>query len=524
MTEKLLFRVLMLAMIGGLAFRLFPIVTGQPALSQFFMTEDGYLLLTVARNMAIGLGMSVSDGTIVTNGVQPLVTFLFTLPYLLTGGDKVASLIGVHLIAAGAALGGAVALRGFAARVLVRQDDNPLWPWLVAALWFTGPLLVLHTMNGLETGLYTLMILLTLLQFARVLERGPEAGLGARLALGALCGLTFLARNDAVFLVTAVFFLWGFQEWLGQRMRFVEVLGRVVPAGLVSLVIAAPWLIHNKLRFGSIVPISGSAQSVNAEFGQNAVLLPSKFFEDLFPMLPIPESIERSAPVVAVTTVVVLAVLGWFLFRCWRRGGRIRVVVAAYVLHGLALSAYYGLTFGAAHFLGRYMAPLAPLMILAAVSVLLDIAYALGGPRRGDDLAAGAGLAALLLSALLLVRLVLPGNHVHEHFQVVNWVERNVPETTWVGAVQTGTLGYWHDRTINLDGKVNPAALAAREQSGDVLDYVVASDIDYLADWPGILQFTQRGNAAFDDAFEVVVNDPAARLGVLKRRALRDMP
>ncbi len=58
------------------------------------MTEDGYLMLTIARNMAIGLGMSVSEGTIHSNGVQPLATFLFTLPYLLTGGDKVAGLVG----------------------------------------------------------------------------------------------------------------------------------------------------------------------------------------------------------------------------------------------------------------------------------------------------------------------------------------------------------------------------------------------------------------------------------------------
>ncbi len=522
MTEKLLFRVLLLSMIGGLLYRLFPIVTGQPALSEFFMTEDGYLLLTVARNMAIGEGMSVSDGTIVTNGVQPLVTFLFTLPYLATGGAKVASLIGIHLIAAGIALAGAFALRAFAARVLAPQDDNPIWPWLAAALWFTGPLLVLHTMNGLETGLYTLMILLTLGQFARVLDMGPAAGAGPRLMLGALCGLTFLARNDAVFLVTALFFLWGFYEWLGLRIRFGTVLARVVPAGLVSLLIAAPWLINNKLNFGSIVPISGSAQSVDAQFGQNAVLLPAKIFEDLFPMLPVPEGIERSAPVVALLTVLVLAVLGWFLVRCWRRGGSIRVVVAVYLLHGLALAGYYGFTFGAAHFLGRYLAPLAPLMIVAAVSVLLDLAHALGGPRREEDLAAGAGLAALLLSGALLVRLLLPGQHVHEHFQVVRWVEDNVPDSTWVGAVQTGTLGYWHDRTINLDGKVNPAALAAREQTGNVLSYVVDSPIDYLADWPGILGFTQLGNPEFDAAFEVVVDDRAARLGVLKRTELRD--
>ena len=98
LTEKMVSRVIIATLLIGTAYRLFPVFTGQPALSQFFITEDGYLMLTIARNMAIGLGMSVSEGTIPTNGVQPLTTFLFTLPYLLTSGDKTASLVIVHVI------------------------------------------------------------------------------------------------------------------------------------------------------------------------------------------------------------------------------------------------------------------------------------------------------------------------------------------------------------------------------------------------------------------------------------------
>ena len=47
--------------------------------------------------------------------------------------------------------------------------------------------------------------------------------------------------------------------------------------------------------------------------------------------------------------------------------------VAAYAIHGFLLVSYYGLFFGAPHFLSRYLAPLAPLLILASVSVLLDL-------------------------------------------------------------------------------------------------------------------------------------------------------
>lgn len=39
------------------------------------------------------------------------------------------------------------------------------------------------------------------------------------------------------------------------------------------------------------------------------------------------------------------------------------------------------------------------------------------------------------------------------------------------GAPQTGTHGFFHDRTINLDGKANLAAPRAILDKGDVLEY-----------------------------------------------------
>ena len=52
------------------------------------MSEDGYLMQTVARNMAIGLGMSTAEGTIPTNGVQPLATFAYAGLHALAGGSN----------------------------------------------------------------------------------------------------------------------------------------------------------------------------------------------------------------------------------------------------------------------------------------------------------------------------------------------------------------------------------------------------------------------------------------------------
>ena len=510
-----------LLILTGILYRLWPIAAGMPNLWSFFLTEDGYLMLTVSRNMAIGNGMSVSDGTIATNGVQPMIAFLFSLPYLATSGDKVTSLIGIHLIHTGIAFAALFAIRAFAARILAPRDVSPVWPWAAALLWFLAPLLLRHSMNGLETGLYTLVLILTLLVFARVLDTGETATAGQRLGLGVMCGLAVLARNDAVFLVAAIFLTWAGVTLFVHRQSFTTMLVRLVPPGLLSIAVAAPWLINNKLRFGSIVPVSGTAQSAGAEFGQNAPLLPAKLFENAFPMLPLPGGLETNPTVMGIATLGVALGMLLFLIRILRHGtSTARTITFAFLLYGTALAFYYGFLFGAAHFLSRYLAPLAPLMIIAALAASLELGRFLirKYPEALAWVYAGGGIT---LSLVLLTRALFPGVTLQGHEQVVAWTQENVPPETWVGAVQTGTLGYWHDRTYNLDGKVNPEALATRLQEGHVLNYVVDSEIDYVIDWAGVgdwVNFEVAQNS-FADAFELIVQDYEANLSIMRRRS-----
>lgn len=521
-SEKTTFRLIVAALVVGLLYRLWPVVVGTPALSQFFMTEDGYLMLTIARNMAIGLGMSVSDGTIASNGVQPLATVLFTVPYLLTGGDKILGLIGVHLIAATIAVGGLYAVWALARFLLRDQDDNPLWPLFVASLWFIGPLLLGHTMNGLETGLYTAMIAGTLVLFSKVLSKGAGASLADRMVLGVACGVTFLARNDGAFLVASVFMVWGLHSLFVAREGLARALASLIPPGIISLIIASPWLINNYVNFGSVVPISGTAQALSGGFAKNAPLLPAMLFENTFPMFPLPAGIQENALVQIVCMVLVLGFLATFTIQIWRRGGPSRYVAVTYIIFAIILSLYYGFYYGAGWFLNRYLAPISPLMIIAAVSVMLMFSRWLS-PEHHVGTASFIGILGLALCLGHLGQRLMTADNRHGrqgHFQVVNWVTENVPEETWVGAVQTGTLGYWHDRTINLDGKVNPKALQAILSEGNVLNYILDTPIEYLADWYGIHTWTTTGNlgnSAFSEAFDVIVQDPAANLAVLRR-------
>ena len=65
---------LWLLLATGIVARLSPLLDPGHRLFWLFMSEDGYLMQTVARNLALGLGMSTADGTMPTNGVQPLAS------------------------------------------------------------------------------------------------------------------------------------------------------------------------------------------------------------------------------------------------------------------------------------------------------------------------------------------------------------------------------------------------------------------------------------------------------------------
>lgn len=512
--DRMLIIALWVAVAVGALVRLHVLPLGEDALARTFMTEDGYLMLTVARNLALGLGLSVSEGTIATNGVQPLATFLYAIPFVPFDGNKVAGVAGATLLGAAFSVAAFLAIRAFAKLLLADEAPSP-WPLAVATLWFLGPLALFHGMNGLETGLYVALAAGTAVLFGRLCAGAAPYAPRDQVLLGVACGLLFLARIDGAFLVAALFAVRFVQVQATGRLTFAGAVREAVPPGLIALAFAAPWLIHNQILFGSIIPISGTAQSATASLGGNAPLVAAKLFETMFPPLPIPNALETVPAVQWIAGVAVAGVLGAFLWRCLRQGGPVAAVATAYTLYGAALVVYYGFFFGAPHFLSRYFAPLAPLLVTAAVWAGLQLAERIRTRRA----APAAALAAIALCAALTLRQIVPGVNDQGHFQVVDWVRANVSDETWVGAVQTGTLGYWHDRTVNLDGKVNPAALRARLEDGHVLRYVVEGPIDVLADWVGIAGWAALEAADFNRHFELLVEDHDRNLAVLVRRA-----
>jgi hypothetical protein len=492
----------------GLVLRVIPLFDANGRLFQQYPTEDGYLTLTIARNLGMGKGMTVSDGTVATNGTQPLVTFVWAGAFAVVGGDRA---LGVGLV-----LVLEIVIAGFTSLMIAalvrelfgRDPFTKALSWLGAGLWFASPVALPHTMNCLETGAYAAVIAWVLFAFVkRSAKPGPWSWRDV-LVMGCSLGVAFLVRNDAVFLCAAVALahLW-IRNGASFQRRFVELAGM----GALALVLATPWLAYN-LSFGHLVPISGRAEAEAVGFAENLRSVPAVMAESIGLFVLIPQDLEERLPVVVGATLCV-AFVAFRLVRALRKSDstvlhRAGIVALCY---SSILCVYYGLFFGAGWFLNRYLFPITPL------TAVLWAAFIGSALRARLPVVRPALVGALAVCTLFVLGHGYRG-HVkgsrHQHIQVVEWVNANVAPHQWVGAIQSGKLGFFHARTLNLDGKVSPQALAARK-ADRIPDYVNEKKVDFLVDWAGIASWARLPGFK---SFELIVNDPVENLAMLRRR------
>jgi len=508
-------------LLTGLVSRIAPLLDQGGRLLRQFPTEDGFLMMTVARNLALGHGLSSAHGEIPTNGVQPLFTFIQSLVFTLVGGDKSAGVLAVMLLQIVLALLGAWMIRELTGRLLAGRAHRSSIGLLAAALWFASPVVVNNSMNGLESCLYVVGLLGVMLVWLGDRFRNPGAGTSSgALKVGLMLGLVFWARNDAVFLTVAVLVGYGLPGLREGRTELGVWVKRCLITGVSALLVAAPWLIFNLTRFGSIVPISARAQADSVAFGANLIEVPSKLFEYVTLLAPIPTALETRGWVVVVTSAVTIGFFAAAIVLARRLGGHVGSFVRLNITFSALIVAYYGLVFGAPWFVSRYLFPLSPFMVILSASLIVTgVSRIPAGKLRTIR---GALVVSLVILAVALnVRLYVKGPE-NRYMQIVEWIAENVADDQWVGAPQSGTIGFFHDRTVNLDGKLNPEALRARRE-GRIPDYIANEIFDeagrritYIADWSHIAKW--QSIPLISSNFELIVEDAQADLAVWRRR------
>ncbi len=505
-----------LILIGGVT-RLIPLSSQERMINS--VSEDGYLMMTIARNMALGHGMSIADGTIPTNGTQPLTTGIWAVGYWIVGGDKIKGIIFVILLQFIMASLAAVILWQGGKRILHNSPHAGTIAALAAGTWYASPILVGHTMNGLETALYSMC----LIGIAMLFSFSKQSwSMWRWFGLGILLGITFWVRNDAVLLIFAAcitHLLLGSFEFNALKQRFIQV----ILMGATSVIVALPWLINNVVNFGHLMPISGQSESLTAVFAENLPYIPTFLVEYLFVFLPIPHSLDIQTWVKVACAVFMVLVLVWMLVRkLYLEERRLTVLISIFTI---CLVTFYGLFFGATYFIDRYMFPTTPFFALLWASIVVYIWQHLPAQKITTPI------------IVLIFITIMTGLHVRSylftkqtsiyhqylggyslHFHLAKWITDNVPEDSWVGSWQSGTTGYFHDRTINLDGKTNPESLAARQQH-KLPEYMLNKDIQYFVDWLNWYKMTAWvEKPVVKQNYEFIVQDKQKNLLVMRKK------
>ncbi len=449
--------------------------------------EDSFYLFNCAEHFAHGEGFTC-DGKQATNGVQPLIVVLYAPLFLLAGADKLLALkLGFILIALFDSL--SVIFIARLVRTLQKKptDEDSVWkspPIIAAILWAALYPIFVHTTGGMETGIYSVMLIASLYYYAklsRLRSDGKSISIMQWSLLGVVLGVTVLARIDAVFfvIIIACYELYKF-----RGKGFIS--GAII--SLFAFIVSSPWWWYNYKIFGSIMPQSGVSESLRGGILSENLRRGAIVIGDILAVFFFLPNYELPTWfhffwLLAIAAIVVWIIRKFTLRNYLREKYNLSPVLPILLFCG-SLIVYYIFFFSAPHFLPRYFHPLRILWLVLFACVSPKIVEGIKDfYLRKKNLACGLiiifaagglGFSASLYAYSFLI------NKTSEFYLTGKYALQYPNEK--FGMEQSGTAGFIASNVLNLDGKVNFKALQAI-QKNDIGAYIESKRFDYIADW-----------------------------------------
>jgi arabinofuranosyltransferase len=414
-----------------------------------YLTDDTFIHLQYARNLAEGQGFVFNPGERVYGSTSPLWVLLLAVPIAL-GAD---GLLAARVLGGLATLAALLLWVALARRTIAR-------PWLRAAstvAWSAHAWMARWSLSGMETPLAVALVLAGFVTFAGTT---PWGGRPRRTSL--LWALAALVRPECLLLVLlfGLALLVDHGPWRGLR----RALASLWPALLVH----GAWLAFAFAWFGDGTPNTLAAKAAGG-IGLAYHL----------------EQLQREAAIVAATDGVAVVVLVVTLALRAVRGERPRRRPALVLLPWAWLVAVPLLYMvRGVPVLSRYVVPLLPVLAWLAWRSL-DRVLADGEPAEagvgpaGERHAAARAFAAGVTVALLIVlqnlvtwqRVVRPqvdsfsAGLRQSLLPWGTWFHDHAPADAVIAAPDIGALGYQsRRRVVDLAGLVTPAMVPVLEQ------------------------------------------------------------
>ena len=456
----------------------------------YAIPDDAYLSLDIARNFAIGKWFFYGDGT--TSGFQPLYVFLMAPVYLIFKNDLITPVY-VSIIIQNVFGYGTIY---FMYKLLRSVFEDDYSPFLSVLLFILLPVSIINTGNGLETSIsffFFVLVFYYLYQFDK--EEFDKITFRQLFVLGVLVGIAMLARIDNIMIIPGV------KIWLMMRGKGTKFIKQVLYFLAGSAAVYLPYMILLYTFTGDFFPVSGKAvHHIGQDMVENYAVGNSNLFELIRLSL---QNIYMNYSV-----VIIFALLGtlvyrvksfacpWFSQSLKQHAPLIFTSLLLFFAYTFYLNAYW--------FYSRYFFPLSLFfaIITAFIINLLIYSFSTQGAKKS-------------VAIVLMILFILPnvtrtgfkdfflGEYKTKGYEKISaWVNKEFPEGTVIGCVQTGAIGYFTDDktvVINLDGVVNKEAYDAIQRK-DLMNYIRSKKIEYFIDWDINYEFVARNSSEFKES------------------------
>lgn len=433
-----------------------------PFLADKPITEDGFYMLTVARNFA-KTGKFEYNDHILTTGVQPLTVIYFAVPFKISQLIGQNDFFGLRLIIILSGLN--LVLFCLVLQKIIEKlypKSNFMYSWYFA-VWFSifNFDLFIQFTNGLETGLYLLLISFVILISIRM-----ELNLISEVCIFALIiGVTILARLDFI-LPTIIFSLFFIVK---KRIRIIHLFF----FSLTILLIVFPWFVFVKYVTGSFIQSSITAQTSMLQFS-NIILRLDYLIKALLEIITPGIYFGNKYSLLYLFVVFELIVLLGFYFRYKIVFNLKKEIYYWSLAFSMYILVYYFYS-NAPYFYLRYLSPLS-IFILIYLFPLFELMV---------------GYLKFKIKFIVFIIIIFlfqsylyfnSGNLGVPQSLRISYIKKHFTASNRIGVFQSGVTGFFCRNVYNLDGKIDARSLNYLSQA-NLEDYLDKKHINIIIEW-----------------------------------------
>lgn len=414
-----------------------------PYLADKPISEDGFYMLTVAWNFGQGKGFEYNQG-LKTSGVQPLATVVYGILAFISnqlGIDKKDFPRVIILFSGLTLLLFSIVLKNTILKLFSGFDKEIVFILCLLLGMLNFDLFVSFT-NGLETGIYITMVLLSINMYWKILNMQNFKG---DISAGIIFGLTALARLDFIIVSVCLLMLAVFFSKIKLKTAFT--------IQLLQLIIILPWLYYTYELTGSIIQSSASSQMGNLTFS-NALHETYLALLAFLQVVTLNIYTGNKNLVLVGLGLVFLTTIIFFLYKKRKVFNGVKFLCVSIFTAFVILMIAYTILSRATHFYFRYFSP----MIILILLVIIPLLYArFKSFSIGKSLVISVFFISVFFSQAYLY---LHSGKLGVHFSIrPEHIKRNFSDRELIGVFNSGVTGYYCSNVINLDGKINHTAL-----------------------------------------------------------------